>query len=972
MNRKSIVQFFILIILVLIASPQLQSQQVERDFKNPPTSFRPMVRWFWPGGDVNDAELRAEIDEMYKTGWGGAEIQPFNFGLKPDIPKDVQQRVNDYLTPDFYSHVTATLEQARLHGMWVDYTFGSGWPFGGAGVVTPEFSSLQLLSAHQTIRGPVHFHGKLLMPQLSSEVQAELARMPESWVKLFHEREKLVAVVAVRGSSLAFYPSQFPFQQLQVKTIGELVPGSAVVLTSRVQPDGTLDWDVPPGIWQVFTYKQAPSGQEVGGGIGSGPQLVLDHMSRRAFEAYADRVGGGLRKSNGQFFGNTLRAVFCDSLEVTSGLHWYDYYWSDDFLREFKARRGYDLTPYLPIIKIPGTNIPYRSTAPDTPLYNIAGISDRVRRDYWQTVSDVMIQNFYEPFNQWASENHLLSRVQSHGSPTDLLRVYGEASIPETESLYDNGRYDFLKMASSGGDLYGHKIVSSESFVWENRLYQVTPEMLKRFSDEMITAGINEIIYGGFPYKYMDRPFPGWYPFPHVGAYSSDLNSTNPFWPFFPELNAYITRLQYISQTGKTVVPIALYTDKLAYDNVDPWPPEPAINTSLMDAGYNFDHIDASILLGSHVQGGKLVSVGGARFSALVIPRQNMVSAAVAAQLKSFAREGLLIVFIGSTPGVTPSVADGKPVPGLLTGQFQSLVRDHRVLVVPTAEDVIGELKHASVAPNLRFDGPPLSFIEKRIGQMDAFFFRNSTDVPVSTAALFSNGEAPQWWNPWTGDIRPVKDSRRDGNQTRVAFELQPYGSALLVFHAIPSGSTAPDSSERRFGFAAAAPGDLPTRTLAVQTVGVEGWKFHGVGIGPNSVKETVDLDISVLADWTSMDRLKNFSGQGEYDTTFNVPADWLASGRRVVLDLGSVKDAAKIVINGNPGPDLLIRPYEADITGLVHAGENNLQVTVINTLFNALSAKGSTLNYSPERAYSQSGLLPSGLIGPVVLRSER
>ena len=187
-----------------------------------------MVRWFWPGGDVSDAELRGEIDQMYKAGWGGAEIQPFNFGLLPDMSKETRQCVDDYPTPTFYSHVTATLEEARLHGMWVDYTFGSCWPFGGAGAVTPEFASIQLLSAHQTIRGPVHFHGKLQMPQLSPGVQATLSRMPESWVKLFREREKVVAVVAVRGSSSEFHPSQFPFQTFQVKSTGELLPGTSM------------------------------------------------------------------------------------------------------------------------------------------------------------------------------------------------------------------------------------------------------------------------------------------------------------------------------------------------------------------------------------------------------------------------------------------------------------------------------------------------------------------------------------------------------------------------------------------------------------------------------------------------------------------------------------------------------------------------------------------------------------------------
>src|SRR6185437_13625863 len=71
--------------------------------------------------------------------------------------------------------------------------------------------------------------------------------------------------------------------------------------------DGTLDWDVPAGTWQVFAFKEMPTGQKVVGGAGEGPQLVLDHMNKHAFDEYAERVGGTARQYAGQYFGNGLR-----------------------------------------------------------------------------------------------------------------------------------------------------------------------------------------------------------------------------------------------------------------------------------------------------------------------------------------------------------------------------------------------------------------------------------------------------------------------------------------------------------------------------------------------------------------------------------------------------------------------------------------------------------------------------------------
>ncbi len=64
------------------ASPR----RVRATFQSPPKAYRPMVRWFWPGGDVGDNELRREIRVLDEAHFGGAEIQPFRFGLDPAPP----------------------------------------------------------------------------------------------------------------------------------------------------------------------------------------------------------------------------------------------------------------------------------------------------------------------------------------------------------------------------------------------------------------------------------------------------------------------------------------------------------------------------------------------------------------------------------------------------------------------------------------------------------------------------------------------------------------------------------------------------------------------------------------------------------------------------------------------------------------------------------------------------------------------
>jgi hypothetical protein len=44
----------------------------------------------------------------------------------------------------------------------------------------------------------------------------------------------------------------------------------------------------------------------------------------------------------------------------------------------------------------------------------------RIVADYRLTVSELMQENYFTPLAQWASRHGLLSRVQAHGSPTEL------------------------------------------------------------------------------------------------------------------------------------------------------------------------------------------------------------------------------------------------------------------------------------------------------------------------------------------------------------------------------------------------------------------------------------------------------------------------------------------------------------------------------------------------------------------------
>ncbi len=934
----------------------ISSTLLRQQFQLPPKKYRPIVRWWWPGNNVDEAELRREIDALDKAGIGGAEIQAFNKGFVPqDLTPAQWQAVRGYATPSFFRHVGVAAEAARNHGMFIDYTFGSGWPFGGGMAITPELASIELRYAHLSVAGPAKLHQKLQIPAVTdgelTSGNDRLQGLPDGWAARLKQRTKVVAVVAARGDA-----PQYEFYEPwgTVRRPGQLENGASVDLTAQLSSDGVLTWDVPPGTWQLFVFCSVPTVQRVNGAAGEGPQLVMDHLSTAAFEAHAKRVGDDAMPYIGQYFGNGMRAIFCDSLEVGANL-----FWSDDFLAEFRRRRGYDLIPYLPILKLQGHGEPYGKSE-DIPIFEMEGIGEQVRFDYHQTVSDLMIERFYEQFNRWAHDHKLLSRTQAHGAPADVLRIYGESDISETEDLYDNGGYDFLKMAASSANVYGHAIVGSESFVWPNGLYETTPEKMKIAADELLTAGVNAIVYHGFGYRVPGMTPPGWHPFNGHGDgnYSSQLNEQNPFWPYLGPVNAYMTRVQYISQTGRTVSAVALYRNDLTH-GAGEQPPVPRLNQALLDAGFDYDHINAESLMRCSADAGMLITTGGASYRALVLPSLHGIDAGLAEKLTEFASAGLAIFFSGQAP--LRSVGFLNAVEGTMKVQaaMRSLRSVANVYFATGIPDTIAQLGK-SVGPNVRFRGNALPFIQKRIGEINAYFICNPYDAAQRLDAEFEAAGIPELWDPWTGASASLADHKRNGDWIEVHHELQPFSSALIVFD--PANRQSP----------AAAPAPAPV-TMYSEAVGDGGWELAVTGLVPSGKTDTIRRKLSTLIDWSLDSDLRGFSGRGTYSTSFHIDpkrAGNDSKAPRYILDLGNVRDVAEVSINGKHAATLLLRPYQVDITGFVQSGQNTLEVIVTNTLYNCMALRDPrTFRIGP--ADNPSGLMSSGLLGPVQIRYE-
>lgn len=304
-----------------------------------------------------------------------------------------------------------------------------------------------------------------------------------------------------------------------------------------------------------------------------------------------------------------------------------------------------------------------------------------------------------------------------------------------------------------------------------------------------------------------------------------------------------------------------------------------------MDAGYNYDHINADSILHCTVQDRMLVTKGEAHYRILVLPSLDALNAEVAEKLQIFAVAGLPIVFAGDVP----QQADGLLDSSLNTQRVQIAMQELRVFrhvyfCADTRTAILALMK--AVTPNVQFRSKVIPFIQKRIGRMDAFFLRNESVAMQHFEAEFEVEGRPELWDPWTGKVASIVNFRRKGDWIRIELDLQPLSSALIVFDP-DSGAETPVAIVQ------------PMRKIKrIKPIGAGGWKLRATGLVPTGKTAVIHRDFPQLIDWSLDSELRGLSGSGTYTTDFTVSA--ADAGNQLILDLGNVKDVAEVNAAGD------------------------------------------------------------------------
>ncbi len=759
-------------------------------------------------------------------------------------------------------------------------------------------------------------------------------------------------------------------------TAADCIRRDEIIDLTASMKDGRLTTTLPKGQWRILRMGHTATGHTNATG-GKGKGLECNKFEEKSVKKQFDNWFGRIfRDTDPHVAARTLKYMHVDSWECGCQN------WSDNFAKEFEARRGYSLMPYMPLF----AGIPVDDAA----------TSERVLRDVRTTIGELVTDVFYRVLASCADEYDCRFSAECV-APTmvaDGLRHYDIVDLPMGEFWLRSPTHDKpndMLDAISGAHIYGKNIIQAEGFTEVRGTWDESPATVKTLLDRNYALGINRLFY----HVYTHNPYLDKRPGMTLDGIGFFFQRDNTWWKHGSKgMSDYMARCQALLQYGVPVVDIAVYMgEEMPRRSVLPdrlVPSLPGI--------FGAERVESERVRLANVGQPQRTMPVGVKHSANMADPEKWVNPLRGYAYDSFNPDALLRL---------AKAEDGCVV---LPGGAK-----YRVLVVPdtrpmnpngiisdAAKDKIDELRKAGViVPALPYKADDFSAygLERDIivpanvawthrrnaeENTDLYFVANQGEQPRSFTVSFRiSGRKPELWNPMTGEILTDVEWQAVGNsRTEVKLSLAAGESVFVVFPAEPSEGCGVRKQ----------PSELSKNTESAQSSksskgsqnsrSSQDSRFSPFTITFANTGKTITRD--GLFDWSkdSDEKISYYSGTALYTTTFRWTAPSASSSadesaRRVVLSLGEVCDVASVTVNGIPCGIVWTAPYEVDITAALKQGSNTLEIEVSNTWGNALlgAEKGKApfagiwTNGKYRQAKQQ--LIPAGLLGPLQIKQK-
>lgn len=615
--------------------------------------------------------------------------------------------------------------------------------------------------------------------------------------------------------------------------------------------------------------------------------------------------------------------------------------WSRNFAQEFKARRGYDLIPWLPIM----IGIPIES----------ATKSDQVLRDIRLTINDLINEKFFVTVAQKAKEYgvQLSSESVAPTMVSDGMEHFKYVDVPMGEFWLNSPTHDKpndMLDAISGAHVYGKNIVQAEGFTEVRGVWDETPASIKALLDRNFALGMNRLFFHVNTHNpWLDRK-PGM-TLDGIGLF---FQRDQTWYPEAKPFVDYITRCQTWLQKGRPVVDIAVYTGEEIPSRA--FTPDRLV--TMLPGLFGAERVVSENKRLANVGQPMEESPVGVRHSAGILDLKDWINPLHGYQYDSMNKDAL-----------TRWLEDMEDPKNYYIPRYHVLVIPQGIHISKETQQMIEKLRGYGITiidkpykentlPNLQPDAvlpDGIAFTHRKNGSSHYYFLSNQTDSVRIFRAKFRIGHRiSSIMDPVNGKLLSFHQER-EGDYCCIDITLPKYGSVIAM-----SGVLFTDTWTSSQHFSESRPiGDHLTWNII--------FRENGEYMTTNR-----------LFDWTQSDndRIKYFSGHARYKTTFRMKKHDLEHCTWW-LQLPDVKDLAHIWLNGKDMGIVWTDPYMVELGKQLRSGKNILEIEVVNTWHNAL--RGMDAGKTPyediwtNAKYRSKGdeLLPSGLLETPLLLKE-
>ena len=707
-----------------------------------------------------------------------------------------------------------------------------------------------------------------------------------------------------------------------------------VDLSGGMSEDGHLVCTLPKGRWRIWRFGASLTGKMNHPASPNATGLEVDKLNPGAWERYFQRYLEMYKEAAGGMLGaKGITHLLIDSYEAGPET------WTPVLPQEFKARRGYDLLPWLPVLT--------------GQVIGSAEKSEQFLRDWRKTLSELFEENYCRVNDIIAAFGMKGSYIESHelnrAFQGDGMAVKKNATVPMSGIWMTNSLSGSLPAAAisdiresaSVAHIYGKPIVAAESFTVNGdgkRAYTYHPGNIKMVADIALASGLNRFVIHDSASQPSDDYLPGLALF----RYGQWFHRNETWAPYAKVWTDYLARSCQMMQTGRSVADILLFygedtnaTGQYGGESLSYLPRIPV--------GFNFDYANPDVLLNEvKPEGSCLVTGSGQRYKVLVLGClcREYMSEEILARIDGLKAAGVPVCFEDELPatiaaaGIAPDVVLEGPEDGLWNDGFL----------------FGGKVPQNNRGQDCTIAG--IQFVHRTGDGTDIYWFGNFTQKEWRGRIHFREGGAfASLFNAEDGSMCRIP---RDGDGVELALKA---GDAVFVVLTDQ-------------------PLDIPDAKpeyKASEVMTLERWwdvEFHQKGGG--TAMET----FSELNDWTTNmgdPVVRFFSGTAHYSSAFTVPEGALAGLEEARMDLGVVHVMAELIVNGHNAGVLWREPFlSPDLLPWLHEGENTIEVNVTNLWVNRMIGdrqKGETPVTKVRRFYNAGDkLLPSGLLGPVRL----